>query len=152
MNDDTVVERLAARGPSGIRAPHCWFCGKVEAWFQCDCPEARDAQQGRRTKPRFDATLGAMILDEDIIERNLKWGYARRYVRAGSAERSKPQAITVDSVNTTVNTAVNETAVNTVNETPVSTAKSDRRAYHREYMRKRREQQQTPSTGQADPE
>lgn len=73
----TVAERLKAMGPGQRRGPHCWFCGKVEAWFQCDCKEAVDAQQGRRPKPRFDAK---MILDEEIIERNLKWGVGRRYM------------------------------------------------------------------------
>lgn len=48
----TVVERLRAQGPSGVSAPHCWFCGKVEAWFRCDCKDAIQAQEGKRNKPR----------------------------------------------------------------------------------------------------
>lgn len=89
MTDDefqgVVAARLAAQTPSNTRPAHCWFCGKIEAWFQCNCPEARDAQQGRRAKPRYDAKLDAMILDEEIIRRNLDWGVARRYVAAKPA-------------------------------------------------------------------
>lgn len=125
---EKVVERLAASGPSKVRAPHCWFCGKIEAWFLCDCPEAREAQSGKRTKPRFDAKLGAMILDEEIIQRNLDRGFGRRY--------EPPPANAV---------AANSSPANA----PVST---DRKAYQRELMRKRRAEDRERRAEQKAPE
>ena len=74
---EKVVDRLAAIGPSGVSPPHCWFCGKVEAWLQCDCPGARDAQQGKRPKPRWDHRRNCIILDEALIAANEKLGYKR---------------------------------------------------------------------------
>lgn len=125
---ETVVERLAARGPNPIRPVHCWFCAKIEPWWTCDCKDARDARNGLRAKPRYDAKLGAMILDEDIIERNVAWGIARRM--AANDPANKP-----------------DVSSETANAEPVSreSANADgdraeaRRAYQRELMRKRRE-------------
>ena len=67
----TVVERLKAQGPSGIAPPHCWFCGKIEAWFKCDCQDAQDARAGKRNKPRWVEKDGKsyIILDPDVIAR-----------------------------------------------------------------------------------
>ncbi len=69
---EKVVDRLKAQGPSGVAPPHCWFCGKVEAWFKCDCQDAQDARAGKRNKPRWverkDGTQ-IIILDPDVIAR-----------------------------------------------------------------------------------
>lgn len=151
----SVVERLKAIGPSGVRGPHCWFCGKIETWFQCDCPEAREAQQGKRAKPRYDAKKRAMILDEDIIQRNLAWGYGRRYVAAKPTDAvhvpRKPKPVNsepvhaADSVNRTAEKSVHapasvNTAVNRDTTEPVHAESEDdaRKAYRREWQRKKR--------------
>ncbi len=67
----TVVERLQASGPSGVSAPHCWFCGKIEAWFRCDCKDAQDARDGKRAKPRVVVKDGKtlVILDPEVMAR-----------------------------------------------------------------------------------
>ncbi len=68
---DKVVDRLAAAGPSGVSAPHCWFCGKIEAWFRCDCKDAQDARNGKRAKPRVVVKDGKtlVILDPEVMAR-----------------------------------------------------------------------------------
>lgn len=126
----TVVERLAAMGPRGVRGPHCWFCGKIEAWFLCDCHEALAAQQGKRVRPVFDAKRGVMILDEEIVRRNLVWGFARRYIVHG-----------VDSVDRCVdkNGVPGASSVDSVDSAPVAVDKlAARRAYKAEHERQRR--------------
>jgi hypothetical protein len=120
-----AADRIAAQKPSGIRAAHCWFCNKIEAWFQCDCPEARDAQQGKRAKPRFDAKRGVMVLDDDIVARNEAWGYKRTPV--------------VGAVSTQ---PVSTAPAGAVSSPPVSTDRDEaRKAYQRDLMRKRRAKQ-----------
>lgn len=132
----SVVDRLAAAGPSKVRGPHCWFCGKIEAWFLCDCPEARDAQQGKRAKPRFDAKLGAMILDEEIIERNLAWGFGRRYVAAAKPSVDK----SVDSVDKFSRVDTSSVDKSTSVDSAVDKA-AGQRAYKAENERQRRAKQ-----------
>ena len=124
---ETVVLRLAARGPSGVRAPHCWFCGKIEPWFWCDCPEARAAQQGKRARPRFDDDRGVMILDEEIIRRNVDWGFARRCGPAQTVHAAPTVDNSVDSVDSLSGAAVDKLAA--------------RRAYKAEHERQRRARQ-----------
>ena len=63
---DTVVERLAAAGPSKISAAHCWYCGKGGVpWFTCDCPKAIAAQKARdrgdrKGFPRWNDATGCI--------------------------------------------------------------------------------------------
>ncbi len=82
----TVVERLDARGPSGISAPHCWFCGKVgSVWFAvggpngnaaCDCVKAQEARAGKRPKPRWNPVTNCIEnLDAETIALNVALGY-----------------------------------------------------------------------------
>ena len=84
---ETVVARLAAFGPSGISAPHCWFCGKVgSVWFTipvgipggstCDCAKSQEARAGKRDRPRWnDATKCIEGLDTETIALNVSLGY-----------------------------------------------------------------------------
>lgn len=137
--------RIAAQKRSGIRPAHCWFCNKIEAWFLCDCPEAREAQSdqagknGKRTKPRFDAKLGSMVLDEDIIQRNLGWGYARRYV---PAKRVTP---TVTPVTPSVDQSVTPAdAAVTVGVTESSKATTSAAERQKRYRERRAKQKDTP--------
>jgi hypothetical protein len=69
---ETVVERLEARGPSGISPPQCWYCGRIEAWFRCDCLDVQAIRRGEKDPPRVVSRDGHMlvILDEETIARN----------------------------------------------------------------------------------
>ena len=94
---DKVVDRLKAAGPSGVAPPHCWFCGKIEAWFRCDCKDAIEAQQGKRNKPRWVEKGGKsyIILDPDVIARE----HNQRRKRYEPPEASgKPPVPTVPGV------------------------------------------------------
>lgn len=102
QHQQLVADRLAAQGPSGISAPHCWFCGKIEAWFACDCPKAREAQKARdrgdhNGYPRWnDATNCIENLDAETIAFNEALGYKVRHpVTPSSANKA---AVTPDSV------------------------------------------------------
>lgn len=122
---DKVVDRLAAQGPSGISPPHCWFCGKIEAWFRCDCKDAQDAQAGKRNRPRVVERDGKMlvILDPEVMARE----------HNQQRKRYAPPA----------NTPANSVAA--ANAPPADPAnKPDRKAYMRDLMRQRRAKQKEP--------
>jgi len=120
----TVVARLEAMGPSKVRGPHCWFCGKIEAWFQCDCPEARAAQQPKHANPWYDVERDAMILDEEIIKRNLAWGFARRYIPAAPANTPAKGVHARHRVDSTVDSTVDNSvdSVDSVDSQKLSAA------------------------------
>lgn len=88
---DKVVDRLAAAGPSGVSAPHCWFCGKIEAWFKCDCKDAQDARDGKRNKPRVVVRDGhtLIILDPEVMEREHN-RRRKRYVPPADSSVNRP--------------------------------------------------------------
>lgn len=138
---EKVADRLAALGPSGVRPSHCWFCGKIGAWFFCDCQEARDAQAGKRTKPRAVQRNGRwlMVLDEEIVKRNEGWGFARHYVAPSP---------TVDTVDTSRGASVDSSVDNSVDTSDSVDSRVDtvdrsasRRAYKAEHERQRRAKQ-----------
>ena len=138
---EKVVDRLAASGPRKVRPPHCWFCGKLDAWFQCDCPDARDAQAGKRAKPRVGMRDGktVIVLEPEVMarEHNRVWA---RY------EAPKPAPVHAGVGSNPVNTdpvhaAVGNAAVNTSVTEGVhapSDAEAARKAYRREWQRKKR--------------
>ena len=66
-----VADRVAKQTGEQPSPAHCWFCGKVEAWFRCDCKDATDARAGKRNKPRWVEKdgKGYIILDPDVIAR-----------------------------------------------------------------------------------
>jgi hypothetical protein len=141
--------RIAAQKPSGVRAAHCWFCNKIEAWFLCDCPEAREAQSGKRAKPYFDRKRGTMVLDEEIIKRNLAWGHGRRYEPPPNPVNT--QEPTEQAVNKSVNKKPAAVHAKPAIATPlvsvtVHTVDPDaaRKAYRREWQRQRRAKQKAP--------
>lgn len=53
------------------RAPWCFYCGRVGAWFTCDCSEALEARNGKRVKPKFvkRGELNVMVLEPELLER-----------------------------------------------------------------------------------
>ena len=76
-----VADRIAKQtaGPN-TASPHCWFCGKIEAWFRCDCADAIGAQQGKRNKPRWVRLKDGrevIVLDPDVIAREHNQGRKR---------------------------------------------------------------------------
>ena len=148
---NTVVERLAAAGPRQIMGPHCWFCGKVEAWFSCDCKKAREAQKDRdlgkrEGYPRFNVRLNCIEnLDEETIRFNEGLGFKRLVPPEiiALAVHAEPEAVdTVDTPAVDVepeSVHANETAslsVDTVHDT-----KAARKAYKAAHERQRRAKQ-----------
>ena len=142
----TVIARMAATGRSNIRGPHCWFCGKIEPWFTCDCKKAREAQKARDLGkrdgyPRFNVRLNCIEnLDEETIRFNEGLGF-KRYV--------PPEAIAlpVHAVDTVDTSAVDsepeivhahETAPPNVDTVDTNAA---RRAYKAEHERMRRKRE-----------
>lgn len=102
---EKVKERLEAAGPSNIRGPHCWFCGKGEPWFTCDCKKAREAQKSRDLGkrdgyPRFNVKLNC-IENLETIRFNEELGF-KRYVQAPvhALTTSVHAGTPVNSVNT----------------------------------------------------
>ncbi len=151
MSLETVVERLKAKGPSGISPAQCWYCQRIEAWFRCDCPDVLAIRAGQKEPPRVVERKGQMyvILDEETIARNPG---RKRYVppkmlqNTGSRHRAN-QAITANSGGSPRETEIAVSAdveiltpavageANPVNgEKP----KIDRKTYMRELMRTRR--------------
>lgn len=127
---EKVVDRLAAIGPSGVRPPHCWFCGKLDAWFLCDCRDARDAQAGKRAKPRVEMRAGktVIVLEPEVMARE----HNRVWARYAPPANASPVSIKEPSVSTGPANAA-------PSDRPVSTDRSEaRKAYQRELMRKRR--------------
>ncbi len=78
---ETVVERLKARGPSDVRGPHCWCCGAIRPWWECDCPDVKLIKAGKKDAPRvvFRDGHAIVILDEETIKRRQAEGF-KRYV------------------------------------------------------------------------
>ena len=105
---DKVVDRLAAAGPSGISAPHCWFCGKVgSVWFAipvgvpggstCDCVKSQEAREGKRPQPKWNDKTGCIEnLDAETIALNVSLGYKVR--TAASVPPGKPPVPAVPGV------------------------------------------------------
>lgn len=138
---ETVKERLAAAGPSGVSAPHCWFCGKVEAWFRCDCRDATAAREGKRAKPRVVERDGHMliILDPEVMARPHNQG-RKRYVPPVHAPVQAPEIVheTVDTV-TPVTPVELKTAPASVTVTPTDPGVTPLRSAAAERMRRKRE-------------
>ncbi len=119
-----AAARIASQTPSNIAPPHCWFCGKLEAWFACDCRDARDAQAGKRAKPRvaFRDRKTLIVLDREVMDRE--------------HNQKRPRA--TPPVSNPVSTEPVSTApAGAVSSPPVSTEEA-RRAYQRDLMRRRR--------------
>lgn len=140
---DKVVDRLEAAGPSGISAPHCWFCGKIEAWFGCDCRDAQDAREDKRNKPRVIQGGGKMlvILDPEVMEREHN-RRRKRYVPSPSVApvtpvRLTPSVDSVDSKMPSVDSAVSTAPIKIVHASSDEKATA-RRAYKAEHERQRR--------------
>jgi hypothetical protein len=93
----SVVERLAAAGPSNVRGPHCWYCGKVQAWWDCDCEDVKLIKAGKKDPPRVVWRDGKMlvVLDEETIRRNQALGFKRYAPPAKSVTPVTPEPLSV---------------------------------------------------------
>jgi hypothetical protein len=139
----SVVERIAAGGPSKTSAPHCWFCGKLTAWFLCDCPDARNAQAQKRPRPYAKVLKSGqrvIVLDPEVRDREHN-RRRPRYVPPAN------KSATVDSGPATIGQNVDSSVDSDTVDSPLGRedgtvdsvdSESTRRAKRAEYERLRR--------------
>jgi hypothetical protein len=77
--DDFTISEPHHSSPS--RAPHCFYCDAIGAWFLCDCPAVREIRAGKRLMPKVRVVKGQTIIEHDqaLLPLVEKIGRFKRY-------------------------------------------------------------------------
>jgi hypothetical protein len=154
--DNTTRSRLAGQTMQPATTPRCWYCWAITPWWDCNCPDATLAREGKLAKPRVveDPATGlpVIILPEHVVERHAAagriWDNGSRLERWRDVHEIKPpvnKPANLEPANTDVNSKPREHTVHTPAVNSREQAKMDaaaaekRKAYRREWMARKRQ-------------